>query len=167
MYMININYKSHSTLPENLNINAESWATTDVKQQRIPIILLSPVFSASQHVITYTYTPSRLPSSSSILFGLWEEDPLGLNPDYHNYIYLSVFAPAAYLLSLLLTAYTSLENPKSSQTPLSRAAFSNLSTIFNYSLLLTAIPNPALLWQRKCFRIPYITCQASSKRVHF
>lgn len=127
MYMINIKYKSHSTLPENLNINAESWATTDVKQQRFPIILLSPVFSASQYVITYTYTPSRLPSSSSILFVLCEEDPLGLNPDYHNYIYLSVFAPGAYLLSLLLTAYTSLENPKSSRTPLSRAAFSNLS----------------------------------------
>lgn len=125
MYLININYKSRSTLPENLNINAESWATTAVKQQRLLVILLSPVFSASQYVVTYTYTPSRLPSSSS-LFVLWGRCA-GLNPDYHNYIYLSVFAPRAYLLSLLLTAYTSLENPTSSQTPLSRAAFPNLS----------------------------------------
>lgn len=167
MYMMNINYKSHSTLPENLNINAESWALqmSNNKAARSLCLALS-----SQHpnVLPFTHTLHHdcphLPPSV-----LCEEDPLGLNPDYHDYIYLSVFAPGACLLSLLLTAYTSLENPKSSQTPLSRAACSNLSvsTIFNYSLLLTAIPNPALLWQRKCFRIPYITCQASSKRVHF
>lgn len=32
-------------------------------------------------------------------------------------------------------------------------------------MLLTTIPNPALFSQRKCFRIPFIACQPSSKRV--
>lgn len=78
MYMININYKSHSTLPETININAESWTTTDIKQQRILIILFSTVFSASKYVI-YTYTTST--TAFLILHPLCPllGDPLGLH----------------------------------------------------------------------------------------
>lgn len=79
VYMININSRSHSTLPETLNINAESWATTGTKQQIIRIILLSTVVSASKYVIIYTYNPSM--AAFLILHPLCPllGDPLGLH----------------------------------------------------------------------------------------
>lgn len=155
VYRININYKSHSTLPENLNqVQKAGPLPTSNNKESQSFGLALP----SQHL----HTLHPLLSLSSILCVLCQEDALRLISDYQNYIYISVFAPGTYLLYHLLTAYPSLVNPKSSQTPLSRATYSNRSsnTIFNS-------PNPGLLSQRKCFRIPYITCQASSKRVRF
>lgn len=52
-----MNYKSHSTLPENLNVSAENWPLTDIRQYIILIFLLNTLFSASKCFIIYTYTP--------------------------------------------------------------------------------------------------------------
>lgn len=60
-----MNYKSHSTLPENLNVSAENWPLTDIRQYIILIFLLNTFLSIQMLYHLHIHS-TELPSSYSL-----------------------------------------------------------------------------------------------------